>query len=357
MKQLQTKLLQVGETRVWRTYTGGKRIDEWHGRSVGADSNFPEDWIASTVMASNPGREEIPEGLSRVLNLPGQPKLKTLFEEDPEGWFGGAHAEKLGSTLGILIKMIDAGERLTIQVHPDKDYAKQVFHSDYGKTEAWYILGGEGASIYFGFKPGITRQRWKALFDRQDISGMLECLHRIPVEPGDSYLIGGGVPHAIGQGCFLVEVQEPTDYTMRTELVTPGGLHIHLNQCHQGVGFEKMLDCFHYEGLSLEETRKRWKAEPQVTRQPGCTITSLIDARYTKLFSMRSLLVEGNCILQRPQRLSVFAALSGSGSASGGEETLSLRQGDYLVVPAGVKNLQLEGERFHLVECLPPALD
>ncbi len=357
MKQLQTKLLQVGETRVWRTYKGGKRIDEWHGRSAGADGNFPEDWIASTVMASNPGREKIPEGLSQVLNLPGQPKLKTLFEEDPEGWFGAAHAEKFGSVLGILIKMIDAGERLTIQVHPDKDYAKQVFHSDYGKTEAWYILGGEDACIYFGFKPGITRQRWKALFDQQDISGMLECLHRIPVKPGDSYLICGGVPHAIGQGCFLVEVQEPTDYTMRTELVTPGGLHIHLNQCHQGVGFEKMLDCFHYEGLSLEETRKRWKVEPQVTSLPCCTITSLIDARYTKLFSMRSLLVEGKCIQQRPQRLSAFAVLSGSGSASNGEETLSLKQGDYLVVPAGVQNLQLAGESFHLVECLPPALD
>ncbi|MBE6906918.1 MAG: mannose-6-phosphate isomerase [Ruminococcaceae bacterium] len=357
MKQLQTKLLQVGETRVWRTYKGGKRIDEWRGRTPGTDSNFPEDWIASTVMASNPGRGKIPEGLSRVLNLPGQPKLKTLFEEDPEGWFGAAHAEKFGSVLGILIKMIDAGERLTIQVHPDKDYAKQVFHSDYGKTEAWYILGGEDACIYFGFKPGITRQRWKALFDQQDISGMLECLHRIPVKPGDSYLICGGVPHAIGQGCFLVEVQEPTDYTMRTELVTPGGLHIHLNQCHQGVGFEKMLDCFHYEGLSLEETRKRWKVEPQVTSLPCCTITSLIDARYTKLFSMRSLLVEGKCILQRPQRLSAFAVLSGSGSASNGEETLFLKQGDYLVVPAGVQNLQLAGESFHLVECLPPALD
>ncbi len=357
MKQLQTKLLQVGETRVWRTYMGGKRIDEWRGRSGGSDSHFPEDWIASTVTASNPGREAISEGLSRVQNLPGQPELITLLKQDPEGWFGTAHAEKFGSTLGILIKMIDAGERLTIQVHPDKEYAKQVFQSDYGKTEAWYILGGEDACIYFGFKPGVTRQRWKELFDQQDIIGMLDCLHRIPVKPGDSYLICGGVPHAIGQGCFLVEVQEPTDYTMRTELVTPGGLHIHLNQCHQGVGFEKMLDCFHYEGLSLEETRKRWKVEPQVTSLPGCTITSLIDARYTKLFSMRSLLVDGACNLHRPQRLSVFAVLSGSGSASNGEETLSLKQGDYLVVPAGVQSLQLVGAKFHLVECLPPAID
>lgn len=357
MKQLQTKLLQVGETRVWRTYTGGKRIDQWRGRSDGSDSNFPEDWIASTVKATNPGREEIPEGLSHVLNLPGQPELLSLFQEDPESWFGAEHAEKLGSTLGMLIKMIDAGERLTIQVHPDKTYAKQVFHSDYGKTEAWYILGGDNACIYLGFKPGITREKWKKLFDEQDIAGMLDCLHKIPVKSGDSFLICGGVPHAIGEGCFLVEVQEPTDYTMRTELVTPGGLHIHENQCHQGVGYDKMLDCFHYEGLSLDETQKRWKVQPETTTSNSCTIESLIDERYTKLFSMRSLTVEGQCTLERPQRLSTMVVVSGSGQVSNGEETLPVTQGDYLVVPAGVKNLQLEGEHFHLVECLPPALD
>lgn len=357
MPQFQTNLLKVGETRVWRTYVGGQRIDEWHGRPRQENGHFPEDWIASTVLAVNPGRESTSEGLSRVLNLPGQPVLKALFEADPAAWFGELHAHRLGSTLGMLIKIIDAGERLTIQVHPDKSYAKQFFHSEYGKTEAWYILGGSpDACIYMGFKPGVTRQRWKQLFDTQDIPGMLDSLHRIPVRAGDSFLVQGGVPHAIGEGCFLIEVQEPTDYTMRTELVTPGGLHIHMDQCHQGVGFEKMLDCFHYEGLTQNEVEARWKVEPRAHREEGAVVTQLIDERYTRLFGMRSLAVDGIWHTLRSAQLTVLTVVEGEGQAATSTETLPVCQGDFVLVPAGVERLTLSGHGLKLVECIPPTL-
>ncbi len=84
------------------------------------------------------------------------------------------------------------------------------FNSEFGKTEAWYILGGrevEGEKPYvlLGFKPGTTREQWKSLFEEQDIQGMLDCLHKVPVQEGDTFLLEGGVPHAIGSGCFMVE--------------------------------------------------------------------------------------------------------------------------------------------------------
>ncbi len=99
--------------------------------------------------------------------------------------------------------------------------------SAFGKTESWYILGGreingEKSAIYLGFREGVTEEIWKELFLKQDIQGMLSNLHRFEVNPGDAFIIYGGVPHAIGSGCFLMEVQEPTDYTMRVEKVTPG---------------------------------------------------------------------------------------------------------------------------------------
>ncbi|MEA4934079.1 MAG: type I phosphomannose isomerase catalytic subunit [Lawsonibacter sp.] len=357
MPQLKSKLLKVGETRVWRTYVGGQRIDKWRGHSAQRNGHFPEDWIASTVLAVNPGRERSSEGLSRVLNLPGQPVLKTLLEDDPAAWLGALHASQLGSTLGMLIKIIDAGERLTIQVHPDRTYAKQVFHSDYGKTEAWYILGGSpDACIYMGFKPGVTREHWKRLFDTQDIPAMLASLHRIHVKAGDSFLVQGGVPHAIGEGCFLIEVQEPTDYTMRTELVTPGGLHIHMDQCHQGVGFEKMLDCFHYEGLTQNEVEARWKVEPITRRDEGAVITRLIDERYTHLFGMRCIAVDGIWSTLRPAQITVFTVIEGEGHAATTVEATPVCQGDFLLVPAGVERLTLSGHGLKLVECIPPTL-
>ena len=78
------------------------------------------------------------------------------------------------------------------------------------------------------------------------------------VKKGDTFLIEGGIPHAIGSGCFLVEIQEPTDYTVRNERVTPAGLQISDFMCHQGLGFDKMFDCCEYEGYTIDQIQDRW---------------------------------------------------------------------------------------------------
>lgn len=352
-------LLKTGETRVWRTYGGGAALDRWHGRE-GENGMFPEDWAASTTRASNPGREEIVEGLSRVISMEGEPYLRDVIAGDPQGFFGAKHLAAFGEKAGFLVKLIDAGERLTIQVHPDKQYAKEILHSDYGKTESWYILGSNSEAIqpciYLGFKPGVTREIWKDIFDRQDIPAMLDCLHKIPVQAGECYFISAGVPHAIGEGCFLAEIQEPTDYTMRTELVTPGGLRIHENQCHQGVGYEKMLDCFHYDGASLEETVRRWRSEPVcVFSEPGGRIDSLIDERQTKLFSMRRVQVEDRLTLEEQGVMRILMVLSGCGSVNADGGLMAIHQGDVFVARADCPALEIEArENLTILESFPP---
>lgn len=354
-------ILQTEETRVWRTYHGGAGLDKWHGR-VGENGFFPEDWAASTTRAFNAGREEIVEGLSGVISLEGKPYLRDVAEKDPLGYFGQAHLDAFGAQAGFLVKLIDSSERLGIQVHPDRQFAREYLNSNYGKTESWYILGGNGCEeepcIYLGFKPGVTREVWKDIFDRQDIPAMLDCLHKIPVHPGDCWFISAGVPHAIGRGCFLAEVQEPTDYTMRTELVTPGGLRINEKQCHQGVGYERMLDCFHYEALSLEETRARWQSSPlRVDTQPGGFVDSLIDGRQTKLFSMQRLTVSPSLFLPAQGRMSILMALSGSGVIEAAGEQMAFAQGDVFVLRADCCDVTLrvdEGEA-QLLRSFPPS--
>ena len=69
-------VLKLSETRVWRTYTGGAKLDQWRNKTTCSVGNFPEDWVASTTRARNPGREDILEGYSRVLNIPGEPYLR-----------------------------------------------------------------------------------------------------------------------------------------------------------------------------------------------------------------------------------------------------------------------------------------
>lgn len=350
------RVLKLGETRVWRTYSGGATIDTWHGKAEGVVGQFPEDWVASTTQASNPGREEIVEGLSKVLNIEGEPLLKDVLEAQGENYFGAKHLDKIGNTAGILIKLIDSAERLTIQVHPDREYARTVFQSEYGKTESWYILEatGDDPCVYFGFKPHVTREIWKDIFDRQDIPAMLDCLHKIKIKAGDSFFIPGGLPHAIGKGCFLAEVQEPTDYTMRTELITPGGLKIHENQCHQGVGYEKMMDCFHFEGMSLEETCAKWKSQDEVLyEKDGAKHCAIIDKRYTDLFKMHTISVTGEMPVTSQGQLKTWIVVQGSGTLTTEKESVSVEKGDFILLPASLAEGTLKGEGLFIMECLP----
>ncbi len=257
--------IKLEPTRAWRTYNGGKMLDILHGVEEPADSHFPEEWIISTVAARNPGREEFTgEGLSR---LEGSGFLLTdLIASCPTQMLGTRHVNAVGENMGVLVKLLDAAERLTVQVHPDKEHAMKLLGSKFGKTECWHIIdgrtvNGEPPHVYLGFKPGITRERWKSLFEIQDVKAMLDCLHKLYVKPGETYLVEGGVPHAIGAGCFMVEIQEPTDYTIRFERVMPSGGRNTDEMCHLGMGFEGMYDCFRYEGFTKEQALAKWKIE------------------------------------------------------------------------------------------------
>lgn len=352
------KILKLSETRVWRTYTGGEIIDLWHGKDTGVIDNFPEDWVASTVEAINPNRPDIVEGYSHVCNIEGNPLLKDILNANPEYYFGKEHIELFGEKMGMLIKLIDSAERLTIQTHPDKQYARDILNSEFGKTESWYILDtkvidGEEPCVYFGFKPHVTREIWKDIFERQDISAMLDCLHKIPVKQGDSFFIPGGLPHAIGKGCFLAEVQEPTDYTMRTELITPGGLKIHENQCHQGVGYEKMLDCFHYDGDSFEETCEKWKIKPNISHDDvNGVISSFVDNRYTDLFTMNLIEVKKELLINKSNQLKIWVVWKGEGEFTLDNELIPLKQGEFYLLPANL-NGTLKGCNLFIMEYLP----
>ena len=83
-----------------------------------------------------------------------------------------------------------SAERLSIQVHPDKEFSRKYFHSDYGKTECWYILQtrevqGQEPYLLMGFRPGVTRERWQHCYETQDIRGMIDCMHKVTPKAGE----------------------------------------------------------------------------------------------------------------------------------------------------------------------------
>lgn len=359
------KPLKLISARAWRTYIGGSQIDAIHGNTDSIDSQFPEEWIMSTVVARNSGREEfINEGLSFVEGR--GIALRDLISENPDKALGQKHHGKIGESTGVLVKIIDAGERLTIQSHPDKETAMRLFGSRFGKTECWHILGGriingEKPCIYMGFRPGVTREYWQKLFDDQNIPAMLDCLHRFEVKPGDTFIIHGGVPHAIGAGCLLIEIQEPTDYTVRTERITPSGLHISDFMCHQGLGFEKMFDCFYYGGAEKRTALEKWLVSRKTIEETGAYKRyGIIGYGETSCFRLERFDIRGECDISESEVFSGLYVFSGKGTLVCDGEEKGITAGDQFFVPASSCGFTLravcEGE-LSVFRCYGPAVE
>lgn len=150
------------------------------------------------------------DGMSVIMD--GQYAGKTLNEflaENPEAL--GENCKKF-EYFPVLIKLIDARDNLSVQVHPDNDYAQRV-EGEYGKTEMWYIVDCEiGAELIYGFKSEITKEEFrKAIEDNT----LLDKVNRVKVKKGDVFFIKSGTLHAIGKGILIAEIQQNSNTTYR----------------------------------------------------------------------------------------------------------------------------------------------
>ena len=331
------KILKQKPTFVNRTYRGGKKLKEFLGENNAVDGFQPEDWISSFVQAKNKDYIEN-EGVSTV-EIGALSKLITevVTVED----FGENRRES-----GVLIKFLDAGERLGIQVHPTKTFAKKIFNSSFGKTECWHILNtreinGEKACVYIGFKQGITKEIWREFFLTQNVKGMLSYMHKFEVEKGDTILVTGGTPHAIGSGCFLLEIQEPSDYTMRCETITVAGEKLTPMQIHYGAGEENMLDCFTYKGLTREEARKEFFIKNSFASD------FIVSYENTTCFAIKK--VENASILEKC--FTTVVVTENGGFLKGNGKEYSLKKGDRFFISA---NTRYDLVNANALICYPP---
>lgn len=160
-----------------------------------------EAWVLSTHK----------DGPGVVLN--GELKGKTLNEAVEA--FGKAGLGENGNKFTyfpILIKLIDAKDNLSVQVHPNDEYALSV-EGEYGKTEMWYIVDcEEGATLYYGFKEPISKEKFKESISDNTLT---EYLNKVPVKKGDVFFIPSGTIHAIGSGILIAEIQQNSNTTYR----------------------------------------------------------------------------------------------------------------------------------------------
>ena len=173
---------------------------------------------------------------------------------------------------------------------------------------------------------------------------MLVCMHHFEVKKGDMIFIEGGVPHAIGKGCLLAELQEPSDLVVVVERVTPSGMEIPEKKLHGGLGFEKMFDVFSYQGMSREEVKQRYFLQPQYVAE-GREL--LVGPQITEKFRLERLKVMGDTEFVLDD-YGIVLVTEGEGTLNG----IRVKEGDRLFVPAVEKKLECCGE-LELLLCSP----
>jgi mannose-6-phosphate isomerase len=232
--------LRLAPNLVDHFYAGGKRIAALRGITTTA-SHQPEEWLGSTV----PRAHDNVVGLS--VTEDGR-LLRDLVAADPGGWRGtGPWPGIADHDTGLLLKLLDAGQRLPVHVHPDRAFAASHLACPYGKTEAWYVLDVEpGAAVHLGWTEDVDRDELVRRIDAQDGEWMLSRMHRLEVRPGDGILVPAGQVHAIGAGIFVAEVQEPTDFSILLEWSVTTSTR---EESHLGLGFERALSAVSHRAL------------------------------------------------------------------------------------------------------------
>lgn len=302
---------------------GTKLTREWGFTSF--EDKQAEAWVLS---CHKDGESLIENG-----DLSGK-SLAEVLSEHPE--YIGTN-DKKGEGLPVLIKLIDAADDLSVQVHPDEEYAMKN-EGDHGKTEAWYILDcDEDAEIIYGFKEDITRDEFEKAVKENKLS---EYVNRVKVKRGDVFFIKAGTLHAICKGIMIFEVQQNSNVTYRVydygrlQNGKPRQLHV-----------EKALDVTVRTKAGVPKNKK------DVTDCGSYKRTKLVSC---DIFELEQLDVESEAEIEADEKSFVsLVCIDGNGVLISGDEAVTLYKGDSLFIPAGMGKCQILGKLCVLETKIP----
>lgn len=350
LKKLLSQPIFFERNRVYRIYKGGKTFAKVFadGTDDGTDNNFPEEWVASRVKAINPVYFGERDGVSRVRGT--DIYFDDLLRDFPDQLLGNRKYD-------CLVKFLDSAIRLPFQVHPQKEFSRRYFNSEYGKTEAWLVVATRpGAKLYFGFKNRITKGELASLEEQsetqKDIMGGLLC--GVDVNVGDVWLIKAGLIHAIGAGCTIIEVQEPTDFTIQPERWC-GDYHISYEEEYIGLDKDTALDAINYD-IFGDFAKQYAQVNPRVlVNREGYTKEQLISYEDTPCFAENRHVVKNGGSFVLDYAPSVYICLNGCATVEGEGYRKQVRGGDYFYLPyVCEKKYRITAEdSATLIECLP----
>jgi mannose-6-phosphate isomerase len=313
-----------------RFYRGGPAIEDLRGIELG-DDRVPEEWIGSTTTVF--GEDEL--GLSR---LDDGELLRAVIAADPEAWLGRAHVERFSADPALLVKLLDAGQRLPVHVHPDGPFAREHLGTKFGKTEAWIVIAAEpGAQVHLGFRQPVSGETLRTWVAGQDGEAMLAALNPIDVSAGDAVFVPAGSAHAIGEGLLIVELQEPSDMSVLLEW---DGFGIEdEDEATLGLGWDTALACV--------DRRARDGSQLRGPSREGA-IAELLPPAASPFFTAQRVAPGGGAV-ELAQGFAVIVVTDGSGTI--GE--LDVERGAAVLVPHAAGAVTAQGELTAIV-CRPP---
>ncbi len=305
--------------RIW----GGQELEKL-GKKLPKGKNIGESWEISDVEGD---ASIVAEGVFKGNSL------SELIEVYMEELVGEKVFNKFSTEFPLLIKFIDAGDNLSVQVHPNDELSAKR-HNAYGKTEMWYVMDcQEGAELYLGFKHKVTMEEYEK---RVADGTLMDIMKGYKVSPGDAFFIPAGEIHAIGKGILVAEIQQTSDITYRVfdyNRVDDEGnsRELHTELALDAINFDEPFD-----GIDIT---------------PTFETNAAVDMQRCDYFSTNVIEVQGEigCNYSELDSFVIFIALDGNMTVGYGEGEISLNKGETMLIPASIQSVVLSG-RGRLIE-------
>jgi len=316
------------EPIIKRIRWGGTRLASVLDKPIGDATDAAESWEISdhghdqSVVASGPHKGKT---------------LGQLVADEKSELFGKQDGFE---QFPLLIKFLDANDRLSVQVHPNDKLAKEFDPSENGKTEAWVILSAEPASkIYIGLKDGVGPDDLRKALDEGEVE---RCLHTVEVSPGDCVFVPAGTVHAIGEGIVLAEIQQMSDLTFRLYDWGRVGADGKPRQLH----IEESFRCINFEHGPVNPV------DPTRISEDPHLVEELARSDY---FVIRRHEVGNPSMLERVGYFRVLMTIGGAGTLVTDGSEVPIRLGQTVLLPGTVSDVEIKpSEPLTILEAYVP---
>jgi mannose-6-phosphate isomerase len=237
-----------------------------------------------------------------------------------------------GDRFPLLTKILDANQDLSVQVHPDDDYANKYEDGELGKTECWYIIDcEEGAEIVYGHNAGSRNEFEQMIQDGK----WNDLLRRVPIKPGDFYFVPSGTIHAIGKGTLILETQQNSDTTYRVYDYNRRDRDGNMRDLH----VEASIAVAAIPSV-VRETK------PVINIKDGLKITRYVQSNY---FTVSKWELEGEVTLNHSLPFKLLSVITGEGVLEKSETSYHFKKGDHILLPFEFGQFKLYGKAEFII--------